>query len=88
MKNSLKGGAIVIDETKIIKVRKNQYGEITDVMLQDGNVYTAIEYAIIMSKDNVVKNINMSNYKNDMECLISNLYLGENNTIEDITTFE
>ena len=39
------------EKSKVIKVRKNNDGDITDVMLENGNVYS-IDEAVMMAKDN------------------------------------
>ena len=59
------------NKTKIIKVKKNKDGDITDVMLTDGNVY-AINDAIIMAKDHLIENVNVGRAKNGREYLRTN----------------
>lgn len=41
------------DKARIIKVKKNPNGDITDVMLQNGNVYS-INEAITMAEDGLI----------------------------------
>ena len=59
------------DKTRIIKVKKNSDGEITDVMMENGNVYS-INDAIMMAKDNLIENVNVGHSKNGGEYLRSN----------------
>ena len=58
------------DTTSIIKVRKNSDGDITDVMLKNGNVYS-IDEAILMAKDGQIEGVNVSRAKNGREYLRS-----------------
>jgi hypothetical protein len=75
------------DKTKIIKVRKNQQGDITDVMLQDGNVY-AIENAIMLAKDHLIEGVNVGKAKNGREYLRSNPNGDKNDNLDNVPTFE
>lgn len=43
-------------QTKIIKVKKNPDGDITDVMLENGNVYS-IQEAITIVKDHAIEGV-------------------------------
>lgn len=56
--------------TSIIKVRKNNEGDITDVMLENGNVYS-INEAITMARDGLIDGVNVSRAKNGREYLRS-----------------
>lgn len=58
-------------KTKITKVRKNPDGDITDVMLTDGNIYS-VDQAIILARDGVIEGINVGRAKNGREYLRSN----------------
>lgn len=58
------------DKTRIIKVRKNPDGDITDVMMENGNVYS-INDAIMMAKGNLIENVNVGRSKNGREYLRS-----------------
>lgn len=75
------------NKTKIIKVRKNQQGDITDVMLQDGNVY-AIESAIMLAKDHLIEGVNVGKARNGREYLRSNPNGDKNDNLDNIPTFE
>ncbi len=65
-------------KTTIIKVRKNNEGDITDVMLENGNVYS-INEAITMAKDGLIAGVNVSRAKNGREYLRSD----PNGTVKD-----
>lgn len=59
------------DKSKIIKVKKNPQGDITDVMLENGNVYS-INEAIMMARDELIEGVNVAKSKNGREYLRSN----------------
>ncbi|QAT39789.1 DUF3892 domain-containing protein [Clostridium sp. JN-9] len=59
------------DKSKITKVKKNSQGDITDVMLENGNVYS-IDEAIMMAKDELIDGVNVAKSKNGREYLRSN----------------
>ncbi|GIM27717.1 hypothetical protein CPJCM30710_03830 [Clostridium polyendosporum] len=59
------------DKSKVIKVKKNPQGDITDVMLENGNVYS-IDEAIMMAKDDLIEGVNIGKAKNGREYLRSN----------------
>lgn len=59
------------DKSKVIKVKKNPQGDITDVMLENGNVYS-IDEAVMMAKDNLIEGVNVGTSKNGREYLRSN----------------
>ena len=56
------------DKAKIVKVKKNQDGDITDVMTNNGNVYS-IDEAIMMARDRTIENVNVGKTKNGWEYL-------------------
>lgn len=56
---------------KIIKVKKNSEGDITDLMLDNGNVYS-ISDAIEMVKDGAIDGVNIGRAKNGKEFLRTN----------------
>ena len=58
------------DTAKIIKVKKNPDGDITDVMLQNGNVYS-IDEAVTMAKDGLISGVSVGRAKNGREYLRS-----------------
>jgi hypothetical protein len=59
------------NNSKIIKIKKNPNGDITDVMLENGNVFT-INEAIMLAKDGIIKGVNVGTAKNGREYLRSN----------------
>lgn len=74
------------DKTKITKVRKNKDGDITDVMLQDGNVYS-INDAIVMAKDNKIEGVNVGRSKNGSEFLRSNANGNKKDNLDNLDIF-
>ncbi|SHJ17517.1 Protein of unknown function [Geosporobacter subterraneus DSM 17957] len=58
-------------KAKIIKIRKNAQGDITDVMLNDGNVYS-VNDAIALAKDHKIEGVNVGQARNGREYLRSN----------------
>lgn len=82
---TLSSGGIhyMIDKTRIIKVRKNPDGDITDVMLTDGNVY-AIEDAITLAKDGKIEGVNVGKAKNGREYLRSNADGKKDNNLDNL----
>ncbi|WPC39943.1 DUF3892 domain-containing protein [Clostridium sp. JS66] len=59
------------DKSKVVRVKKNPQGDITDVMLENGNVYS-IDEAIMMAKDDLIEGVNVGKAKNGREYLRSN----------------
>lgn len=74
------------DKAKIIKVKKNSQGDITDVMSDNGNVYS-IDEAVMMAKDSVFEGINVGKAKNGREYLRSNPNGNENDNLDNMPTF-
>ncbi|MGY0372933.1 DUF3892 domain-containing protein [Clostridium sp. JNZ J1-5] len=74
------------DKAKIIKVKKNSHGDITDVMTDNGNVY-AINDAIMMARDGVIEGVNVGRAKNGREYLRSNPNGSENDNLDNMETF-
>lgn len=74
------------DTTKIVKVRKNNDGDITDVMLQNGNIFSMNE-AIMMAKDNKIEGVNVSKAKNGREFLRSDPNDNEDDNLDNLPTF-
>ena len=54
--------------SKIIKVKKNQDGDITDIMLEDGAVLP-LSQAIMLAKDGNLEGVNVGRSKNGGEFL-------------------
>lgn len=71
---------------EIIKVRKNNNGDITDIMLDNGNIYS-INEAIIMAKDGLIKGVNVGRAKNGRETLRSDPNGTEQDNLDNLSTF-
>jgi hypothetical protein len=74
------------DKSKIIKVKKNPDGDITDVMLENGNVYS-INEAIMMTRDGLIEGVNVGKARNGREYLRSNPNDSEGDNLDNIPTF-
>lgn len=74
------------NQTKIIKVKKNPDGDITDVMLENGNVYS-INEAITMTKDHAIEGVNVGRAKNGREFLRSNPNGEQHDNLDNLPTF-
>ncbi|HYE82942.1 MAG TPA: DUF3892 domain-containing protein [Clostridia bacterium] len=74
------------DKARIIKVRKNPDGDITDVMLQNGNVYS-IDEAVIMAKDGLITDMNVGRAKNGREYLRSDPNGEQNDNLDNMPIF-
>ena len=74
------------DTTKIVKVRKNNDGDITDVMLQNGNIFSMNE-AIMMARDNKIEGVNVGKAKNGREFLRSDPNSIEDDNLDNLPTF-
>ncbi len=77
---------MVENKTKIVKVKKNSDGDITDVMLENGNVYS-INEAIMMTRDGLIEGVNVGRAKNGREYLRSNPNDNEGDNLDNIPTF-
>lgn len=71
-----------MEKTKITNVRKDGYGKITDVMLNDGNSYS-IEDAIKMTKDDKIEGVNVGRAKNGVEFLRADPDGKEDNNLDN-----
>lgn len=74
------------NKSKIIKIKKNHDGDITDVMLENGNVYS-IDEAIMMAKDNIIEGVNVSGSKNGREYLRSNPNGSNEDNLDNLPLF-
>ncbi|AOT72592.1 DUF3892 domain-containing protein [Geosporobacter ferrireducens] len=74
------------DKAKIIKVRKNAQGDITDVMLNDGNVYS-VNDAVALAKDHKIEGINVGQAKNGREYLRSNPNDIQSDNLDNLPVF-
>lgn len=71
--------------TSIIKVKKNNDGDITDVMLENGNVYS-INEAITMARDGLIEGVNVGKARNGREYLRSNPNDSERDNLDNLPT--
>jgi hypothetical protein len=74
------------NKSKIAKVKKNPDGDITDVMLENGNVYS-INEAIMMTRDGLIEGVNVGKARNGREYLRSNPNDSEGDNLDNIPTF-
>jgi hypothetical protein len=74
------------DKSKVTKVKKNPQGDITDVMLENGNVYS-IDEAIIMAKDHLIEGVNVGKSKNGREYLRGNPNGDEGDNLDNKPVF-
>ncbi len=73
-------------KAKIIKVKKNPDGDITDVMADNGNVYS-IDEAIMMTKDHMFEGVNVGRARNGREYLRSNPNDNDSDNLDSLPTF-
>lgn len=73
------------NSTSIIKVKKNNDGDITDVMLENGNVYS-INEAITMARDGLIEGVNVSRAKNGREYLRSDPNGTKSDNLDNLPT--
>lgn len=74
------------NKSKITKVKKNPDGDITDVMLENGNVYS-INEAIMMAKDNLIEGVNVGTARNGRQYLRSNPNGEESDNLDNKPAF-
>jgi hypothetical protein len=74
------------NKAKITKVKKNPDGDITDVMLDNGNVYS-IDEAIMMTKDDLIAGVNVGKARNGREYLRGNPNGDENDNLDNLPIF-
>lgn len=74
------------DKSKVIKIKKNPQGDITDVMLDNGNVYS-INEAIMMAKGHLIEGVNVGKAKNGREYLRSNPNDNEDDNLDNKPLF-
>lgn len=74
------------DKNKITKVRKNDEGDITDVMLEDGSV-VSLEEAIQMSKNDELDGVNVGRSRSGTEFLRADPDGDTNNNLDNMPTF-
>lgn len=74
------------DTARIIKVKKNPDGDITDVMLQNGNVYS-INEAVTMARDGLISGVSVGRAKNGREYLRSSPNDNQEDNLDSMPTF-
>lgn len=74
------------NKAKIVKVKKNPDGDITDVMMDNGNVYS-IDEAIMMVSDHLVEGVNVGRARNGREYLRSNPNDDESDNLDNLPEF-
>lgn len=74
------------EKSKILKVKKNPDGDITDVMLENGSVYS-INEAIMMARDGLIEGVNVGKARNGREYLRSNPNDREGDNLDNMPTF-
>ncbi|QHI73009.1 DUF3892 domain-containing protein [Aminipila terrae] len=75
------------DNRKIIKIRKDQEGEITDIMLDDETV-VPVNHAILMAKDGLLEGTIVVRGKNGGEFLRNDPNGPVADAISDLPTFK
>ena len=76
-----------MDKSRIVKVKKNSEGDITDVMLENGNVHS-VNDAIQMAKNEQIDGVNVGQAKNGREYIRSNPNGDKNDNLDSLPTFE
>lgn len=74
------------NKAKIVKVKKNPDGDITDVMMDNGNVYS-IDEAVMMASDNLIDGVNVGRARNGREYLRSNPNDDESDNLDNLPEF-
>jgi tRNA-dihydrouridine synthase len=74
------------NKAKIVKVKKNPDGDITDVMMDNGNVYS-IDEAIMMVSDHLIDGVNVGRARNGREYLRSNPNDYESDNLDNLPEF-
>lgn len=74
------------ENSKISKVKKNPDGNITDIMLQNGTVYS-VEDAIPMVKEGLILGVNVGRAKNGREYLRADPNTKLDDNLDNLPTF-
>lgn len=72
---------------KIVKVRRNNDGNITDVMFENGNV-CSFNYAVLMAKQGVLEGFNVVRGKNGGEFLSADPNNPDVQDLDDMPRFK
>ncbi|MHB8061477.1 MAG: DUF3892 domain-containing protein [Ruminiclostridium sp.] len=73
-------------ENKIIKVKKNEVGAVTDVMFENGDV-CPLNHAILMAKQGDIKGFNVIKGKNGGEYLSADPNSSDSEDLDDMPRF-
>jgi hypothetical protein len=73
-------------ENKIIKVKKNEEGEVTDVMFENGDI-CPLNRAILMAKQGDVEGFNVIRGKNGGEYLSADPNSSDSENLDDMPRF-
>ncbi|HEY5583673.1 MAG TPA: DUF3892 domain-containing protein [Ruminiclostridium sp.] len=73
-------------ENKIIKIKKNDDGTVTDVMFENGNV-CPLNHAILMAKQGALEGFNVVRGKNGGEYLSADPNIPDTDDLEDMPRF-
>lgn len=76
-----------MNENKIIKVRKNDAGIVTDVMFDNGEI-CPVNHAILMAKQGSIDGYNVVRGKNGGEYLSADPNSSDVDDLEDIPRFK
>lgn len=74
------------NKTKIVKVKKNADGDITDIMVENGNIFS-INDAIMMAKDGLFEGVNVGEAKNGREYLRANPNGNKEDNLDNLPNF-
>lgn len=74
------------NKARIVKIKKNPRGELTDVMLDNGNVYS-IDEVIMMAKDGLIEDVFVEQDKYNGEQLKSKKAGIENDNLNNLPQF-
>lgn len=71
----------------VTKVKKNSDGDITDIMLDNGNIYS-IQQAIPMVRNGEIQGVNVGRARNGKEFLRSDPNDNKNDNLDNLPTFQ
>lgn len=81
-----KRGKYMADKGRIVKVRKNGDGDITNVMLEDGTVYS-LDEAIQLTEQGNISGVNVGRSKSGTDFLRSDPDGDTSNNLDQLPTF-
>jgi hypothetical protein len=83
----ISGGMFMNESSKIIKVKKNKDGDITNVMLENGNE-VPLNHAIMMAKDGQIDGVIVVRGKDGGEFLSVDPYGVISDSLNDLPEFK